>query len=382
MTKITEVAVAIFLKPDGTFLLSSRPEGKPYAGYWEFPGGKIEAGESVRDALIRELVEELNVTVTETTPWFTFVMRYTHATVRLHCWRVWSWHGEMRGMEGQRFEWQTLTNMTVTPTLPGCVPIFNALRLPIMYAITNASEMGVAAYLEHLRAVLRSNAANGTPVAEFREISENYHCLPGAPERGSPSKGQGIILVASRERTEIRPRSAPGRQLIAYAHVIASPLMIQIREKQMPAAELESFAVSVIQLAREHSAIVLINSDIVLAKKLGADGVHLTSAQLATIAERPDFAFVGASTHTRAELERAAELKCDFAVLGPVKTTRSHPAQEPIGWDTFAKTVDAVPLPCYALGGLSASELGEAVALGAQGVSLQRGLASLVQGNP
>src|SRR5258708_39381830 len=101
--KVTDVAVAILHKPDGSFLLSSRPEGKPYPNYWEFPGGKIEPGETVFDAMVRELQEELNVTITRGSPWFTFVMYYTHATVRLHCWRVQEWHGEMQGMEGQSF---------------------------------------------------------------------------------------------------------------------------------------------------------------------------------------------------------------------------------------------------------------------------------------
>jgi 8-oxo-dGTP diphosphatase len=366
MTNITEVAVAILLKPDGTFLLSSRPEGKPYAGYWEFPGGKIEAGESVRAALVRELHEELNVTITETTPWFTFVMRYTHATVRLHCWRVAAWHGEMRGMEGQQFRWQSLAHMTVSPTLPGCVPIFSALRLPYVYVITNATEMGVAAYLEQLRALLRRNAANNAPMDEFRD-GDDMDCRPPGADR-VPVSGR------SRDASEIRPRPAPGRQPIANEYANASPFMIQIREKQLPPAELESFATAVIQLARESNAIVVINHDIELATKLGADGVHLTSTQLATLNTRPDFAFVGASTHSRAELERAAELKCDFAVLGPVKATRSHPGQAPIGWHTFAQWVEASPLPCYALGGLVESDLQSAVNAGAQGISLQRGL--------
>ncbi|MBL8525743.1 MAG: NUDIX domain-containing protein, partial [Betaproteobacteria bacterium] len=89
MTRVpTDVAVAVFIRPDGAFLLSSRPEGKPWPGYWEFPGGKIEPGETVLEAMKRELIEELNVTITAATPWFTFLMHYTHATVRLHCWRV------------------------------------------------------------------------------------------------------------------------------------------------------------------------------------------------------------------------------------------------------------------------------------------------------
>ena len=153
---ITEVAVAVLIKPDGRFLLSSRPEGKPYPGYWEFPGGKIEPGESVLQAIKRELMEELNVTITKATPWFTFMMVYTHATVRLHCWRVTEWYGEMKGMEQQQFEWQRLDAISVAPVLPGCVPIFKALALPRIYTITNAGEIGVAAYLNRLEQALES----------------------------------------------------------------------------------------------------------------------------------------------------------------------------------------------------------------------------------
>ncbi len=162
---VTEVAVAVFVKPDGGFLLSSRPEGKPYAGFWEFPGGKIEPGETVLGALTRELIEELNVTIAHATPWFSFIMHYTHATVRLHCWRVRAWTGEMRGMEQQQFAWQSLEALTVSPTLPGCAPIFKALALPPIYAISNAVEMGAAAYLARLGAAF----ARGLKLVQVRE---------------------------------------------------------------------------------------------------------------------------------------------------------------------------------------------------------------------
>ena len=325
--KITEVAVAVFIKPDGTFLLSSRPEGKPYPGYWEFPGGKIEAGESVRDALVRELIEELNVTITRATPWFSFMMHYTHATVRLHCWRVHAWHGEMCGMEGQTFEWVRLNQMTVSPTLPGCVPIFKALALPHVYTISNSAEMGVEAYLQQLRVSWSKNALIGTPVLGL----EN----------------------------EIFPQ------------------MLQVREKAMSREACTKLAKEVISLAREceysHDVKVLINSDILLAHEVRAAGVHLTSVQLSTLKARPDFALVGASAHTRYEIERAAELKCDFVVVGPVKTTLTHPDQAPIGWAQFAQFAEAASLPCYALGGMTLSDLDAAIIHGAQGVAFQRG---------
>jgi 8-oxo-dGTP diphosphatase len=337
MTKITEVAVAIFLKPDGSFLLSSRPEGKPYPHYWEFPGGKIEPGESVRDALVRELIEELNVTIAHATPWFTFMMHYTHATVRLHCWRVHEWHGEMRGLEGQAFAWQTANalinqTLTVAPTLPGCVPIFNALKLSPIYAVTNASEMGAENYLACLRAFLAKSASNTAPIGEF----------------------QGEI-----KRISIAP-------------------MIQIREKQMlrdgfAPDVFTPFAREVIAIAKEHNAKVLINGDIALAQTLGAAGVHLTSAQLSSLTARPDLPIVGASVHSRAELEQAANLQCDFAILGAVKATKTHPGQVPMGWKTFAEITDATPIPCYALGGLRMSDMAHAVEHGAHGIAMQRG---------
>lgn len=307
--RITDVAVAIFLKPDGSFLLSSRPEGKPYPGYWEFPGGKIEPGESVLDALKRELVEELDVVITHATPWFSFLMRYTHAHVRLHCWRVHAWHGEMRGMEAQQFAWQRLEMVTVAPTLPGCVPIFNALALPDIYAITNAQEMGAAPYL----ALLERALANGLK-------------------------------------------------------------LIQVREKNMLAIALKKFAQDVVKLAHAHGAKVLVNGAIDLARGIGADGIHLTSAQLAACTGRPDVDIVAASTHSRAEIERAAELNIDFVVLGAVKETVTHPGAVTLGWEQFSALVVATPLPVYALGGMSRDDLSDAIEHGAHGVAMQRGL--------
>lgn len=304
--RITDVAVAIFLKPDGSFLLASRPDGKPYPGYWEFPGGKIEAGETVRDALVRELIEELNVSITQTFPWFTFLMRYTHATVRLHCWRVLAWAGEMHGMEGQQFAWQTIDAIKVSPTLPGCVPIFKALALPVTYWVTNAAEMGEERYLAALRGAL------------------------------------------------------------------TLPTAIQVRERQMSPENLESFACRVVEIARGSGSKVLVNSDIELARRVGADGVHLTALQVSTIQRRPDLPWVGASAHGRAELDAAATLGCDFAVLGPVNATQTHPGMKGIGWTRFAADVLDSPIPAFAIGGLTPLEADLAIAHGAHGLAMQR----------
>lgn len=122
----TEVAAGILLRGDGAMLLSSRPVGKPYAGYWEFPGGKIEAGESVEQALRRELQEELGITIASAQPWKVTEHDYPHALVRLHWCKVFDWQGEFEMREGQRMAWQAWPP-TVRPLLPGAFPVLEML---------------------------------------------------------------------------------------------------------------------------------------------------------------------------------------------------------------------------------------------------------------
>lgn len=119
---VVDVAVGVLMQADGHFLLTSRPEGKVYAGYWEFPGGKLEAGESVEQALRRELQEELGITIGEAQAWKTQMVDYPHALVRLHFCKVWDWQGELQMREAQSHAWQTLP-VAVTPVLPGTVPV-------------------------------------------------------------------------------------------------------------------------------------------------------------------------------------------------------------------------------------------------------------------
>jgi 8-oxo-dGTP diphosphatase len=117
-----DVAVGVLIDPSGSFLLTSRPEGKVYAGYWEFPGGKLEAGESVEQALRRELHEELGITIGPAQPWKVELVDYPHALVRLHFCKVFSWSGDFQMREAQTMAWQTLP-VQVAPVLPGTVPV-------------------------------------------------------------------------------------------------------------------------------------------------------------------------------------------------------------------------------------------------------------------
>jgi 8-oxo-dGTP diphosphatase len=296
-----EVAAAVIQRADGAFLLARRPAGKVYAGYWEFPGGKVEAGEAADRALARELHEELGIDACTAYPWLTRVYTYPHATVRLNFFRVTAWKGEPQPREDQAISWQRGDAPRAEPMLPANAPVLAALALPHEYAITDAQ-----------------------------------------------SRGREPMLASIRERLEAGLR------------------LIQVRDKDLP--QREAFADSILQLARPHGAKVLVNGgpDI-------ADGVHYTAAQLMRLAERPRVSLAGASCHNAVELQRAMALELDFAVLGPVKATPTHPGAVTLGWDGFARIARGTSIPVYAIGGLRRPDLEAAWRAGAHGVAMVSG---------
>ncbi len=119
---VTEVAVGVLIDASGAFLLTSRPPGKVYAGFWEFPGGKLEPGETVEQALRRELEEEIGLTIGPARAWRDALVDYPHALVRLHFCKVFEWKGDLQMREGQRFRWERLP-VVCAPVLPGTVPV-------------------------------------------------------------------------------------------------------------------------------------------------------------------------------------------------------------------------------------------------------------------
>ena len=162
---VIEVAVAVITRSDGSFLLARRPEGKPYAGYWEFPGGKVEPGESSLHALNRELMEELGIHIELAYPWITRVFTYAHATVRLYFYKLVKWHGELHAYENQELFWQSVGEVGVAPMLPANVPVLRALNLPPVYIITNAAELGVQVSLMQIE----SSFQQGSRLVQVRE---------------------------------------------------------------------------------------------------------------------------------------------------------------------------------------------------------------------
>jgi 8-oxo-dGTP diphosphatase len=160
-----QVAAAVVEHPDGRVLLAQRPPGKAYAGYWEFPGGKLEPGETPHAALVRELHEELGMIVRNASPWLVQEFVYPHAHVLLHFFRVRGWDGDLVGHDGQAFAWQDPRDVRVEPLLPANARVMHALALPPVLAITCAEDMGEEAFLARAERAL----AAGVELLQVRE---------------------------------------------------------------------------------------------------------------------------------------------------------------------------------------------------------------------
>lgn len=167
MTERVEAAVAVILRADGKVLLGQRPEGKSWAGWWEFPGGKVEDGETAALALRREVHEELGIDATEFSPWITREFSYPERHVRLNFFTVRAWAGEPHGKENQQLSWQDPAAVTVGPLLPANAPVLDALCLPPVIGITHLAEMGENAFFAALSQALQ----NGLRLVQVREKS-------------------------------------------------------------------------------------------------------------------------------------------------------------------------------------------------------------------
>jgi 8-oxo-dGTP diphosphatase len=299
-----DVAAGVLIRPDGKFLLASRPAGKPYASYWEFPGGKVEPGEGIVIALARELHEELGIDIGTAYPWVVRIFDYPHALVRLHFYRVFGWRGELRAREHQNFEFFSTSDLPNGPLLPATLPVLRWLALAPIYAISAAEQLGGEVFLRRLDLAL----ARGLKFLQFRE--------PGLDDAD---------VEALFDQVRMRTRAAGATLLVSSRHPRS------------------------------------------LWQK--ADGVHLTSADLASLRQRPELEWAGASVHSTAELEHAAQLQLDFVTVGPVRNTATHPCHLPLGWKAFAQMFSVSSVPVYSLGGMQVSDLVTALSHGAHGIA-------------
>jgi 8-oxo-dGTP diphosphatase len=215
---VVEVAAAVIERADGAFLLAQRPAGKVYAGWWEFPGGKVHAGESAREALARELREELGIEVITACPWLTREHVYEHAHVRLNFFRVKKWQGEPQPHENQALAWQRIDAPLAEPMLPANAPVLASLALPGEYAITDAERFGFEEQLKRLSARL----GKGLKLVQVRD--KNLPDRAGFARRvvelahrhgakvlvnGGPAVGDGIHFTA-RQLMALEERPAAG----------------------------------------------------------------------------------------------------------------------------------------------------------------------------
>ncbi|MFT5425838.1 MAG: 8-oxo-dGTP diphosphatase [Gammaproteobacteria bacterium] len=315
---IMHVAVGVIRNNKNQVLLSRRSATVHQPDLWEFPGGKLETGETVSEALSRELHEELALTVKSAQPLIQIHHDYHEYSVLLDVWNVDSWDlnsfdvNERVGKEGQIIEWVDIQKLDERDYPEANKPIIKAVKLPKFYLICPDPEGNLKEYLK-----------------KFEE------CISA-----------GVTLF-------------------------------QLRFSDDSHYERYKFLISeLLELCRNNHAILMINSSPEYAIKLGANGVHLNSTRLLQQNKRPldDNYLVSASCHNYSELEHAANIDVDFLVLSPVNRTASHPTAEPLGWEKFKTLVEPIPVPTYALGGMQADDMKKSCESGGQGISVLSGI--------
>lgn len=313
--KRIHVVAGVIRDAHGHILLASRTAGRDLAGLWEFPGGKVEPGESPDDALVRELREELGIEACVGEALICVPQQYPDKLLVLDV-RAVTFRGVPKGLDGQALAWTPLHALAGYPMPPADRPVVAALTQPDRYLITPT---------------------------------------PTRDDDDAWLRALGRALASGVQRVQLR---APG----------------------LDAARWAALAARAVALCRDARVEVLLNGDIALALQLGI-GVHLRSVQLRDAGSMDGLAAIrsaghaiAASCHDADDLRHAEAAGCDFAVLGPLFETATHPGQPGIGWAAFAAMREHASLPIYAIGGLSPVDIAEARRHGAQGVAAIRGL--------
>ena len=310
-TPAIEVVAGVIRDARGRVLLARRTEGRDLAGLWEFPGGKREPGEGAEAALARELREELGIEADVGARLIRVPQAYPHKRLRLDVYAVDRWKGPMRGLEGQALAWVPQHKLVRYPMPPADRPVVSAMEQSPLYLVTPAP-LDDEAWLASLQAALDAGVS----------------------------------------RVQLR---APGTDPARWAALVTRA----------------------VRQCRDAGAEVLVNGDEELAAANNA-GLHLRAAQLAAHAGRsrpvPEGVPLAASCHTLDELQAAQSLGCDFAVVGTLASTPSHPHGAELGWDGFARLRDHVSMPLYAIGGLGPDDVEQARRHGAQGIAAIRAL--------
>jgi 8-oxo-dGTP diphosphatase len=308
---LIQVAAAVIQDAEGRVLIARRAQHLHQGGLWEFPGGKLEPGESSEQALARELREELDILPLAWEPLIRIDHRYDDRQVLLDFFRVTAFSGEAKGVEGQPLRWLYPGEMRAEMFPAADRPVITALQLPDRYLITGDNPANRDDFIRRLEGALE---------AGVRLLQLRAHALDDAAYRA--------LLVD------------------------ALPLCRRYSARLL--------------INRPQDCTSWIGQ---------ADGIHLSSRQLLALTRRPESSgLIGASCHNALELAKAAELQLDYLLLSPVMPTASHPQAVAMGWEGFAALVGGVNLPVYALGGMREEMLSSAKAAGGQGIAAIRGL--------
>jgi 8-oxo-dGTP diphosphatase len=307
--KVIHVAAGVVINAQGRILVAKRPKEKHQGGLWEFPGGKIEAGESAHSALVRELEEEIGIGIKSSEPLIRIRHDYPDKRVCLAVLQVNQFSGEAWGREGQEIAWVAPADLPHLEFPAANTPIVAAARLPRQLMITGAFK----SEKEFLR-LLRQGLENPVGMVQFR----------------APWLAHGDYLELARKAHEVcRARGIP--------------MLLNCGTDTFRILESEG----------------------------SCDGLHLTSQALASLGERPiarDL-WLSAACHNLEQIKQAEAIGADFISLSPVQPTQSHPQTATLGWNEFSTNAEAASLPAYALGGLGPGDLNQAIAKGAQGVA-------------
>jgi 8-oxo-dGTP diphosphatase len=304
------VAVGVVRNDRGEVLLGRRHEGAHQGGLWEFPGGKVEPGETVTEALKREFHEEVGLDVRDFRPLIRVPYSYPDKQVLLDVWIIHEFSGEPHGREGQPVEWVALSDLPQREFPAANRPIITALGLPSLYLITPPACDDLPEFVRRLEAALRT----GIRLVQFRTEFPDGRTVRAACEAAALCRHFDARLLVNADIGLACEIGAAG---------------VHLKARQL--AELDRKAL-------------------------------------------PDSLLIGASCHNAVELTLAERLGADFAVLSPVMATESHPEADPLGWAGFHALVDHTALPVYALGGLGRDSLVDAIQQGAQGIAAIRGL--------
>ncbi len=307
------VVVAVIENDRDEVLLARRHGHQHQGGLWEFPGGKVNPGESVYAALKRELHEELAITPVQAHPLIRIPYEYPDRNLLLDVWRVTAFIGEPQGTEGQPLVWVHRQALTDYPFPAANRAIVSAAQLPSRYLIT--------------------------------------------PEPGTPAEWPAFL-----------------QQL--QTSINCGIRLVQLRAPTLEPAAYLNLAQQVLACCEEQGVTLLLNGEVSLLDKCDAAGIHLNSTRLMRTPQRPLGAdkLLGASCHNAQQLSQAEKIDVDFALLSPVKPTASHPEALAIGWEGFHCLSEQCRVPLFALGGMSPQDLPEAWRYGAQGIAAIRSL--------